>query len=180
MFQRVIHDILRYAQDYYFIAICAGAALATFFFTTECIYQALKRGTVLRFRSVFKKSMLVFLFTCYIYMVIAITLLSRAEGSNDSLNLQLFSTFDGRIGNQIFLIENVILFIPFGVVYGIIWKKWKGFFATTFFACSCSFCIELMQYMTGRGKFEIDDILTNTVGALLGYLCIKVIKFFQR
>ena len=31
-------------------------------------------------------------------------------------------------------------------------------------------CVEVLQLVTGRGYFQIDDLMTNTLGALIGFL----------
>lgn len=47
-----------------------------------------------------------------------------------------------------------------------------------------SICIESLQLVTGRGYFQIDDILTNTLGMFLGYLVFGIgfgiVKLFRR
>ena len=40
--------------------------------------------------------------------------------------------------------------------------------------------IELLQLATQRGFFQIDDILTNTLGAVVGYLFFGVISTLFR
>ena len=37
-------------------------------------------------------------------------------------------------------------------------------------ACMISIGIEMAQYITGRGYSQLDDIVTNTTGAVIGYL----------
>ena len=37
-------------------------------------------------------------------------------------------------------------------------------------ACMISIGIEMAQYITGRGYSQLDDIVTNTAGAVIGYL----------
>lgn len=32
-----------------------------------------------------------------------------------------------------------------------------------------SLCIEITQFITKRGTFEIDDLINNTMGALIGF-----------
>ena len=39
-----------------------------------------------------------------------------------------------------------------------------------------SFAIEIMQYITGRGLADIDDLINNTLGAVIGYLIFKAGK----
>lgn len=55
---------------------------------------------------------------------------------------------------------NVLLFIPVGALAG----KWKVVPA----AASFSLFIETVQLLTGRGLFEFDDVIHNTLGAAIG------------
>ena len=44
------------------------------------------------------------------------------------------------------------------------------FFRNTFAAFVTSFGVETIQLITGRGYFQVDDILTNVLGAVIGYV----------
>ena len=38
-----------------------------------------------------------------------------------------------------------------------------------------------MQYLTGRGLTEIDDVINNTAGAMFGYIAFAIaVYFFKR
>ena len=38
-----------------------------------------------------------------------------------------------------------------------------------------SFGVETIQLITGRGYFQVDDILTNVLGAVVGYLLFQIL-----
>ena len=40
--------------------------------------------------------------------------------------------------------------------------------------------IEIMQYITGRGLTEVDDVITNTIGAAVGVVIYKIISTVYR
>lgn len=67
------------------------------------------------------------------------------------------------------LILNICMFIPMGFLTPICFNKidraWKVYL------CGLGFTlfIEITQLVTGRGVFETDDIINNTVGAMIGY-----------
>ena len=75
-------------------------------------------------------------------------------------------------------ILNIILFIPFGFLSTMVFKriqtKWiYGVLIGLLFTS----IIEFLQTFTGR-LVQIDDIIMNTFGTYLGYmLCIYVLKF---
>lgn len=66
------------------------------------------------------------------------------------------------------IILNIILFIPFGFLFPIIQPKLSK--ATITYGVLLSLAIEIMQYITGRGLADIDDLINNALGAVIGYL----------
>ena len=69
-------------------------------------------------------------------------------------------------------VENIIMFIPFGVLLPILFRKFKSGWACvlTGFICSCS--IEILQHITQTGYLQLDDVVTNTTGTLLGWFIV--------
>lgn len=63
-------------------------------------------------------------------------------------------------------IENVILFVPLGYFYKMLFHQSHK--KALYLGLLISIMIELMQFFTTLGIFEFDDILHNSVGALLG------------
>ena len=44
-----------------------------------------------------------------------------------------------------------------------------------------SLFIEIMQWLTKTGYFELDDIMTNTLGMLIGYLiCVLFVEIYKK
>lgn len=111
----------------------------------------------------------VMLFCIYIAVMLVITFLSRESGSRaGAMDLQLFSTWGINERNNAFVIENVLLFIPYGFLYRWNFRQTGTVWRCLLLGAVTSLGIELMQLVTARGYFQIDDILTNTIGALLG------------
>ena len=67
------------------------------------------------------------------------------------------------------ILLNIILFIPFGFLVPYIWPKFN-FWKTVLTGCFLSACIEATQYLMHWGCCDIDDVLNNTLGTVLGYL----------
>ena len=75
---------------------------------------------------------------------------------------------------------NIISFIPIGVLTGLIFKK-NGLLKAMFIGLGVSLTIELSQLIWKRGVFDVDDLLNNTVGALIGGLLVwAVISIKQK
>lgn len=66
------------------------------------------------------------------------------------------------------LILNVFMFIPLGFLLPIIFKTLRSFWKTTVCSLGITFFIEFVQYFTGRSA-DIDDLIMNLLGGMLGY-----------
>ena len=67
------------------------------------------------------------------------------------------------------LVGNVVMFVPLGWFLPGIWRVFRGFFKTVIFGISLICLVELLQYLTGLGSCDVDDLILNTVGIILGY-----------
>lgn len=118
------------------------------------------------------------LFVIYTIFVVWMTLLKREPRVRDRvIEPELFWAFRGWIngapdGKQesIQYILNVLFFIPFGFLFP--WKKWKPVFMTAFMT---SAIIEITQYIFNLGWCELDDVISNTTGALIGFGCYVIV-----
>lgn len=81
--------------------------------------------------------------------------------------------------SQIYL--NILLFVPFGLLtYAALTGKRKGAL-TAILGIVLSISIELLQLYFHRGTFELDDILNNTIGTIIGALIAYGIEYlFER
>lgn len=70
------------------------------------------------------------------------------------------------------LVENILIFVPFGVYAGMLVKErswWKVILAGAGF----SLILETLQYVFAIGASDITDVINNTLGAALGMLLWK-------
>ena len=79
---------------------------------------------------------------------------------------------------QIFL--NVLMLVPFGFLFPLISERFKSLPLTVFSGFVLSSSIEIMQYITGRGVTEIDDVINNTAGAFVGYLMYALVREYMK
>ncbi len=108
------------------------------------------------------------LLVSYTLMVLLITFLSREGNGHTGLYLELFSSWGINARNNAYFIENILLFIPLGIFSSLAIKRMRNILLCSLAGLGFSFCIESLQYITGRGVFQVDDILTNGLGMLLG------------
>lgn len=74
------------------------------------------------------------------------------------------------------IVGNVVAFMPFGFIVPEVWDKMNHWYSIMFQGFLFSLCIELIQLVSRVGSFDVDDLLLNTIGALLGYLAFVVAK----
>ncbi len=69
------------------------------------------------------------------------------------------------------LAGNIVVFIPFGFLLPYVTLRGRNFFVMLFHAFIFVVGIEVFQLFSAFGAFDVDDILLNCFGAVLGYLC---------
>ena len=102
----------------------------------------------------------------YLIFIFYETLMFRETGDARA-NLVLFSyahTFLTNWRIRVDVINNIWLFIPFGTGLYAIFRKKRVWIATL----GLSLAIELIQYFTGLGIAELDDLFGNTLGGVIG------------
>ena len=79
------------------------------------------------------------------------------------------------------LVGNIAIFVPFGLLVPASAKKkyLKNFFTVMALTVALSAAIEVIQYITLVGAFDIDDIILNTAGGLIGYICYLFARLVQ-
>ncbi|WBX80481.1 VanZ family protein [Virgibacillus salarius] len=72
------------------------------------------------------------------------------------------------------LTGNIIGFMPFGFILPLLSSKFHRFKKITIATLSLSLTFELIQLIFGFGSFDVDDVILNTLGGILGYLPISI------
>lgn len=73
------------------------------------------------------------------------------------------------------LAGNIIGFVPFGSILPLLAKKFQKLSTVTISTFCLSLTFELMQLIFEFGSFDVDDLILNTVGGILGYIPIKLV-----
>ena len=109
----------------------------------------------------------------YVFFIIYETLMFRESGDARS-NLVLFSYADTFFQNRMIRVEvinNVWLFIPFGIGMYHIYQKKSIFLAALLF----SILIEATQYITCLGVAEFNDVFENAMGGMIGIVLASIL-----
>lgn len=69
---------------------------------------------------------------------------------------------------------NILGFMPFGFILPVVHRNMNSFWLVTFLGFSMSLLVECVQLVSRVGSFDVDDMLLNTIGTMLGYILFAV------
>ena len=127
-------------------------------------------------------------FVFYLALLLKLLLFSRPLGSERSLNLIPFATISGylfsgaatvkrfAIGN---VIGNVVAFVPLGALLPLLRRRIEIWTNLLIVLCA-SVAVEIVQGVFGVGASDIDDVILNTLGGLVGILFFTLLRALLR
>ena len=124
------------------------------------------------------------LLTASLAAAFLITIGNRGGGSDYQINLVPFHTYREVLNGghpDIYRTNfmNAALFYPAGLLLtSLLPQKWPGWcrcLLTAALFCAMSGAIEYAQYRYALGNVEIDDVIHNTAGALMGSLAVLIL-----
>ena len=123
-----------------------------------------------------KRGRLAFLIA-YLLFISAMTVLYRESGA-PKIQLKLFWSYRQFLSSKLLrreILNNIWLFVPLGAALfcPAHRRRWL-------WAIALSVLIEAVQYLTGIGLCEIDDVISNGLGAIIGYGIADGICEFRR
>lgn len=81
--------------------------------------------------------------------------------------------FNIRVEN---LTGNIVGFVPFGFILPLLLNRFRSFKKMTLATFCLSLTFELLQLIFRFGSFDVDDLILNTVGGMIGYIPVKLIN----
>lgn len=137
-------------------------------------------------------------FACYLFFLAYILFLSRTSlfGLFDrerelsrSVNLIPFYSISrylspsgsGGLSGIAFqnVLGNVVIFMPLGVYLQLL-KKDQRIPVSLLIVFTASFCTEILQWVFGIGASDVDDLLLNCLGGLIGILMYRLLLLILR
>lgn len=110
----------------------------------------------------------------YLFLVLSITVLNRKAGNTYQYSLTPFWSYQAIAQGGVrgitlkkSVLFNLLLLIPVGALLPTVFenRKWRTVLIGLGFSC----LVELLQLITKRGLCELDDIIHNTLGCIIGY-----------
>jgi glycopeptide antibiotics resistance protein len=84
--------------------------------------------------------------------------------------------FNIRVDN---LAGNIIGFVPFGVILPLLSKRFRLFKKVMLTSLCLSLTFELIQLVFKFGSFDVDDLILNTFGGILGYIPFNTFTLYK-
>ena len=132
------------------------------------------------------------IFALYIFFLLYFLIFSEIYGRSGVMQdyhynitpfqeIERFWKYREQLGlmSSINLFGNVLIFVPFGFMEPLTSKK-RSFWATLIDGCLVSLSVEIFQFITKVGRFDVDDLMLNTTGVALGYVCFLVWNAIRR
>ena len=178
-----ISAVIQLARQYMLLGIIASIVIVTLFLIGYfLVYRKLMKGTKKLKAS---KVGLWSIFLIYMIVVLGATIGDRVSGY-ESINLHLFSSYKDvynnfSLGEWRNIILNILMFVPIGFMIPLIFKKCERCYITYLVGFGITLFIEILQLVSKRGIFELDDIINNSLGCAIGYgIVMLFISLFKR
>ena len=130
----------------------------------------------------------------YIFLIFCSTVFFRTTSESRKYDFQPFWSYqaiqDGREDLLAENIMNVVVFVPVGLMLGSLLRvkgsstreatKSMTWLMVAIIGCGISVTIESLQFFLMRGFSEVDDVMHNTLGCILGYILVKGSKLMVK
>ncbi len=86
---------------------------------------------------------------------------------------------DWTVGGRGFVVNflgNIVAFMPIGMIPSLARPRRAGVRSAALLSLSSSVLIEAVQFTTGRRVADVDDIILNTAGGLLGHYALSLLS----
>ena len=115
----------------------------------------------------------------YVFLLFCSTVIFRTPGETRHYDFHPFWSYD-RPELLIENIMNVVVFVPVGFLLG--FRSQDSSFTirkallVALMGCGISVTIEALQFFFMRGFSEVDDVMHNTLGCILGYMLVQGLR----
>lgn len=103
-------------------------------------------------------------------------------------NLELFKEikrfyiYRRQLGVKAFLLNvvgNVVAFVPCGFFLPVVSRRSRRWYNAILICFGLSLCIEVTQLVFKVGSFDVDDLLLNTAGGVMGFIWNRIVQRYR-
>ena len=121
------------------------------------------------------------LLALYLLVLFALTMAPTRRLPIQMVNLIPFKTIMAGIQRgglllNINVLGNIVAFVPLGVLVPTLGRRLSAPSAVLYASAFVSISIEVLQWLFARRVADIDDVILNVAGALIGYGCIMLAR----
>lgn len=180
IWERLNNDIQIYVEMYREKGVLCFLFVAAVYgiFLFQYRVKKKKKWSVKLFFETIWKMMVAGLLGVYIYILLYIVFFSRTPGP-EVKNMEFLGTYRGS-WCMIYFVENAIMLLPWGFLMPRLFFVFEKWWVCIGSGILLSAGIEVIQYTTRLGYMELDDLWTNTLGCIIGYLLSQIIFLFFR
>jgi glycopeptide antibiotics resistance protein len=179
----------RYHQEFAIAGLRGKASLA---FGVCIMFLVMIIGVYKKKQQTFLQGFIQSSFLVYVFMVLTLTgyfilfrevaahgwwhrVLHRLQ-TKERINLQPLLMFKQFRITSTQVIGNLVMLLPLGIYIPLLFPRLSGFFRVFIICLLVSVAIELMQLITSVRSTDIDDVILNTSGAVVGYIIYKLAR----
>ena len=120
-----------------------------------------------------RRNFALLLLVCYVVFLFDLALL-QFPTTNPRANFLPLHSIIGDLGHGgrdfvVNFLGNLVAFLPIGLIPALVRPRSTAAWHVGLFCLTLSALIELLQYASGRRVADVDDLILNTLGGLLGY-----------
>ncbi len=118
-----------------------------------------------------------------IYFTFSPLLLDLNEVFNCRINLIPFVyllDYDVRAHMIYNVFGNIMMFVPTGIVLPVLYKRLDNFFKVAGTGLLISLAIEILQLPFADRTSDVDDLILNTLGVVIGYVLFVIVRFAKK
>lgn len=126
----------------------------------------------------------IIMFALYVSLLIYLTFFDHTYGRNvfhRRLNIVPFKTIIKFLTSSynlnvvmINIAGNIAAFVPMGFLLPIAFSRLNSFRKVLIAVFSATLSIEIFQYIFAVGTSDVDDVILNVLGGILGYIMMKI------
>ena len=114
-------------------------------------------------------------FVFYISLLVQMGVFQRPFGSTRVVKWIPFQTPGGDDIIVVYVLANILIFVPFGMFVPKIFDRCQKLWVVLLIGLGTSLMFEIIQYALACGRSEVEDVIANVAGVLVGFLIIKKI-----